>query len=97
MEGQDNYFDEVTKNLRSDGQAEVSDFLVALKKKKEEVIRARQAAEREDEEDVKKKQTKPAQETSTAATGRDGKQLIGRDGKPIPSWKPDRTHPSERF
>ena len=96
MEGQDNYFDEVTKNLRSDGNAEVSDFLIALKKKKEEAIRLKEAAERDDDEDVKKNQpSKPAQD----ATGKDkdGKQLIGKDGKQIPSWRPDRTHPAERF
>ncbi len=72
MEGQDNYFDEVTKNLKSDGNAEVSDFLIALKKKKEEAIRLKEAAERDDDEDVKKNQpAKPAQDAS--AKEKDGK------------------------
>ena len=86
----------MTKNLRSDGNADVSEFLIALKKKKEEAIRLKQDAERDEDDDVKKKQAKTAQD---AANGKDkdGKQLIGKDGKPIPSWKPDRTHPSERF
>ena len=73
--------------MRNDGgNADVTDFLVALQKKKEEAIRLKQQAEKDEDEDVKKKQRSPAKQDRD----KNSKQVFDKDGKLIPSWRPDR-------
>ena len=90
--------------MQNEGKGDISNFLTELKQRKEEAMRLRQ--EEEDEEagiDPKKKDNRKANDTknqdanAASPAPRAGGKGVGRDGRPVPVWKPVIVLPSEKF
>lgn len=101
LEYKDNYYDQVMEGMKNEGKTDISNFLVQLKERAEEKQRQTEEAERAkaDEDSTpkgkKRDQNKATKnpETQLVKTG----QKLGKDGKPIPLWKPILELPSEKY
>lgn len=91
---QDTYFDEVANTMKNEGQSDISDFLLQLKRRKEEAKRKREEELRELEDADEKKVTNKV----TNQKPINGKQQpLDKHGKPIPYWKPILVLPQEKY